>query len=43
MDATYPTILGEIATKKVMTEETIKELQEALEAYTASWKNTHPK
>jgi len=42
MDSTYPTILNDIASKKVMSEETIKQLREALEAYTVSWKNTHP-
>jgi F-type H+/Na+-transporting ATPase subunit alpha len=43
MDSTYPTILSDIASKRILTDDTLKELREALEAYRASWINTHPK
>jgi F-type H+/Na+-transporting ATPase subunit alpha len=43
MDNTYPTILNDIATRKVLTDETMEHLREVLKAFTVSWKNQHVK
>jgi F-type H+/Na+-transporting ATPase subunit alpha len=43
MNNTYPTILTDIATRRVLTEETIEKLREALKSFTASWNSQHLK
>jgi F-type H+/Na+-transporting ATPase subunit alpha len=43
MDNTYPTILNDIATRRVLTDETMEHLREVLKAFTVSWKNQHVK
>jgi F-type H+/Na+-transporting ATPase subunit alpha len=41
MDTTYPTLLADIANRKVLTDDTMKQLREALQAFTVSWKSQH--
>jgi F-type H+/Na+-transporting ATPase subunit alpha len=41
MDTTYPALLADIANRKVLTDDTMKQLREALQAFTVSWKSQH--
>jgi F-type H+/Na+-transporting ATPase subunit alpha len=43
MDNTYPTILTDIATRRVLTDETMETLRSALKSFTASWNSQHLK